>query len=278
MQARSISDGVRYLAVEVKEARKAIMRRIALRHYRGSAFACPLCETRLGRFRPIWKSYRRKMAEHGADYPFDRLETFNAEGYSCPNCDASDRERLYLIYLQKRLADLPPGKRLRVIDFAPSRPLERRLRKMPNLAYRSVDLFRADVDERADISDMHRFGDASVDIFICSHVLEHVIDDRKAMGELARILSPDGFGIVMVPLIRGVEETHEDPLIVDGQARWKAFGQDDHLRQYGRGDFVKRLQSAGLRVDCLDGAYFGADNFHRAGISAGSVLYAVSRA
>jgi len=105
-----------------------------------------------------------------------------------------------------------------------------------------------------------------------------VIDDRKAMSELARILSPDGFGIVMVPLIRGVEDTHEDPSIIEGPARWKAFGQDDHLRQYGRHDFLERLRAAGLRVDAFDQTYFGADVFHRSGISPSSVLYAVSRA
>lgn len=278
MQARSLIDGMKYIAVEIKEARKALSRRVHLSQFRGDTVECPLCRTGLRRFRPVWKSYQRKMREYGADYPFDRLETFNAEGYSCPSCDASDRDRLYLIYIQKKLAAWPAGKRLRFVDFAPSRPLEQRLRRMPGLDYRTADLFRADVDERVDISDMPAYADGSVDGFICSHVLEHVIDDRKAMSELARILSPDGFGIVMVPLIRGVENTHEDPSIIEGPARWKAFGQDDHLRQYGRHDFLERLRAAGLRVDTLDEGYFGADVFHRAGISPSSVLYAVSRA
>ena len=94
MQARSLIDGVKYIAVEIKEARKALSRRVHLSQFRGDTVECPLCRTGLRRFRPVWKSYQRKMREYGADYPFDRLETFNAESYSCPSCDASDRERL----------------------------------------------------------------------------------------------------------------------------------------------------------------------------------------
>lgn len=277
MLARAIVDTAKHVVVEIKEFRKATMRQIKLPHYRGSAFECPLCKTNLRTFKPIWKSYRRKMEEYGADYPFHRLETFNPDAYNCPCCEAADRERLYFLYLQEQIAAWPLGQRFNLIDFAPARPLEHRLRAFPGISYRTADLFRADVDDRVDLSDMAGYDDGCCDAFICSHVLEHVPDDRKAMRELARILSPQGFGIVMVPLITGVEDTHEDPAIVAGAARWKAYGQDDHLRQYGRRDFVERLQQAGLQVKSLGKDYFGDEPLHRAGISDGSVLYVVQR-
>jgi SAM-dependent methyltransferase len=100
-----------------------------------------------------------------------------------------------------------------------------------------------------------------------------VPDDRKAIGELFRTLRPGGFAIVMVPLIHGVEATHEDPAINTPELRWKYYGQDDHVRQYGKSDFVDRLTAAGFRVDQIGVDHFGAEAFRRAGIAPDSVLY-----
>ena len=44
--------------------------------------------------------------------------------------------------------------------------------------------------------------DASFDVVICAHVLEHV-DDQRAIAELARIVKPGGSLLAMVPLIEG---------------------------------------------------------------------------
>jgi hypothetical protein len=71
----------------------------------------------------------------------------------------------------------------------------------------------------------------------------------------------------------GVDETHEDPSIESEELRWKYFGMGDHVRQYGKRDFLARLRSAGLRVEQLGVEYFGAEAFRRAGIAENSVLY-----
>jgi len=108
-------------------------------------------------------------------------------------------------------------------------------------------------------------------------VLEHVPDDRRAMAELFRVLKPGGFGIVMVPLVRGVDDTQESPDVNTDALRWKYYGSGDHLRQYGRRDFVQRLTAAGFKVDQLGMDYFGVEAFRRAGIAADSVLYVVRK-
>ena len=59
--------------------------------------------------------------------------------------------------------------------------------------------------------------------------------------------------------------------------RWKYFGMGDHVRHYGRRDFVERLTAAGFIVDQLGVEYFGAETFRRAGIAANSVLYVVRK-
>jgi ubiquinone/menaquinone biosynthesis C-methylase UbiE len=122
---------------------------------------------------------------------------------------------------------------------------------------------------------MDGYGDRSIDVLLCSHVLEHIPDDRMAMREICRVLKPDGFAVVLVPLVLGVDETHEDPNIKTEALRWKYFGMGDHVRQYGKRDFIARLEAAGLNVEQLGIDHFGAEVFCRAGIAENSVLYVV---
>jgi hypothetical protein len=93
------------------------------------------------------------------------------------------------------------------------------------------------------------------------------------MCEIRRVLKPDGFTVLPVPLVIGVDETHED-LRIDTEALWKYFGMATTC-QYGKRDFVDRLERAGLKVDQLGIDHFGAETFRRAGIAANSALYVV---
>jgi SAM-dependent methyltransferase len=263
--------------VAFKERRKAIQRRLRLPQYLGGDHSCPVCATNLRAFKPIWKSFHKNIALHGYIHPLTSIETFNTSAYSCPACDASDRERLYALFFDREFSALDRGRRYRLVEFAPSVTLRRKLNSFPFIEYRSADLFRKTVDDRIDITDMKPYGDGSIDVFLCSHILEHVPDDRKAMSELYRILKPGGFGIVMVPLVHGVEDTQESPDINTEALRWKYYMSGDHLRQYGTRDFVKRLSAAGFQVDQLGIKYFGEETFGRAGIAADSILYVVRK-
>jgi len=266
--------------VTLKEWKKAALRKAALPRYLGTTHECSVCGAHLRAFKPVWKSYLRNMREHGYIYPVSSIETLNLAAYTCPACDASDRERLYALHFDRVLPTLDNNRRYRLVEFAPApgRGLQRNLQAWPFIDYRSADLFLQTVDDQLDITDMRAYADASVDFFLCSHVLEHVPEDRKAMRELHRILKPGGFGIIMVPLVHGVEETHEDPAIDTHALRWKHYGLADHVRQYGKRDFLKRLAEAGLRVDHLGIDHFGKETFDRFGIAEDSILYVVSRA
>jgi len=87
---------------------------------------------------------------------------------------------------------------------------------------------------------------ACVKTIICAHVLEHV-DDRKALLELYRILAPGGVAVLSVPIVEGWDVTYEVPTITDPQARLMHYGQDDHVRFYGR-DFRDRVKEAGFEL------------------------------
>jgi ubiquinone/menaquinone biosynthesis C-methylase UbiE len=101
--------------------------------------------------------------------------------------------------------------------------------------------------------DIHEipFEDHSFDLVFCNHVLEHVRDDHQAMKEMYRILKPGGWGILMIPHFFPLpERTYEDPTITEPKEREKAFGQDDHLRLYGK-DYPLRLEKAGFQVEAI---------------------------
>ena len=86
----------------------------------------------------------------------------------------------------------------------------------------------------------------SYNAIICVHVLEHVENDRRAIGELFRVLKPDGWALITVP-IDFTGETYEDPAIVEPGERKKHFGEEQHVRIYGF-DFPERLQACGFQV------------------------------
>jgi SAM-dependent methyltransferase len=261
--------------IRFKEWTKAVRRRLRLSKYRGTQYHCNICGIGLRAFKPVWRSYWIHYQQY--EYfrsPFE-METFNFGAFSCPACDSYDRERLTALYLDRVLPSWN-GQRRRLVEFSPAHALHRTVKRYPFVEYRSADLARPDVDDRVDITHCS-YPDNSVDAFLCSHVLEHIREDHKAMRELHRILAPDGFGVLLVPLFPDTDETHEDPGIVTIEERWKYFAGGDHVRQYGKRDFVDRLAAAGFKVDQLGVDFFGKDTFRRTGIAENSVLYVVRK-
>lgn len=216
-------------------------------------------------------------------FPFGpaESETCNYQNYACPFCQATDRERLYALYFRTYLETVKSNE-LKIIDFAPSAALSTFIRQQiaalpKQISYRTADYSGIDVDDKIDITDMGTYASDQFDFFICSHVLEHVTDDRKALRELYRILKANGRGILMVPIIIGLEQTDEDPTVTDEGERWRRFGQDDHVRVYAKQDFVSRIAESGFRLQQYGKDFFGEETFQRAGITSQSVLYVVEK-
>ena len=195
--------------------------------YRGDGVFCPWC-----------RGHFRTFVQYG-DYIRPHLNTF------CPRCNAFERHRLLWLYFQDK-TNLFSAK-LRVLHFAPEYMLQKTFKAMPNLSYVSVDLNSSLAMAHMDITQL-AFPDASFDVVLCSHVLEHVPDDRSAMAELFRVLRPTGWAIIAAPVDRSRAETLEDPRVTLPQDRARLFGQHDHVRLYGR-DYVSRLEHAGFSVN-----------------------------
>ncbi|MCW3122807.1 MAG: family 2 glycosyl transferase [Flavipsychrobacter sp.] len=239
--------------------------------------SCPVCNAVFEKFTPIDAGFLTMLENYGYNYPLDEIETFNFQEYSCPSCSASDRDRLYALYFNERTKTVNHEHKLNFIDFAPAPNLSAFFRKTAFLNYRTADLFMEGVDDVVDLTDMNIYTDSSFDIFLCSHILEHIEDDRKAMHELHRILKPNGWGITMVPIWTKGDHIIEDLPITTVEERWKYYGQDDHVRFYNRAGFVERLETAGFKVNQLGVDHFGTKVFKQHGIHPGSVLYTVEK-
>jgi SAM-dependent methyltransferase len=280
-----IGGAKKYIPLGLKVRARAVQAQAAAWGARLSAlsskYKCSVCGRRVKAFEPLPEFYTENIRKYG--YPYKEPETCNLEQYLCPVCGASDRDRLYALYLKRYFSSVGGvGGRMRVVDFAPFAPLTRRIRKLiarsgSDVAYRTADLYAENVDDKIDITDIKAYGENEVDFFICSHVLEHVPDDRRALRELYRILKPGGGGILMVPIALDLDETDEDPSVTDEAERWRRFGQDDHVRQYSKGSFLERVREAGFSVHQYGRDFFGARSFAENGISDRSVLYVVEK-
>lgn len=202
-------------------------------------YYCPLCENDFYQFIP-WAD------KH--DHPNYKLEMYNKFTAICPLCNAHDRERFYRLYLEQVEKLMNIGN-CTVLHIAPELQLRKWLKSLPGVHYLSGDLFPQDSETlKVDVTDIS-FDDDTFDIVLCSHVLEHVPNDRQAMRELHRILKPNGFAIVNVPIALNIDDTYEDFSITDPEERLVHFGQEDHVRVYAKQDFVHRLQQAGFVVE-----------------------------
>lgn len=241
-------------------------------------YFCPVCETSVGEFAPLPEYYRENLRKHRSSIALEDLETLNVRQYSCPECGAADRDRLCALYLEKRLGAPEKEARKVVIEFAPSRAFTSLIRrKYPHIELRTADLSMEGVDDRVDIMEMGSYPDGCADAFVCSHVLEHVADDRKAFRELYRILKPGGWGILMVPILVAADSIDEEAGPLSDAERWRRFGQNDHVRIYSRGGFLARAAEAGFSVDRLGIGHFGREAFRKCGIADGSVLYVAEK-
>jgi SAM-dependent methyltransferase len=150
-----------------------------------------------------------------------------------------------------RLEIFPRMAGARVLHFAPEPHLLKRISALGPAEYVKGDLYPGSPDiQKMDILALP-FADDSLDFILANHVLEHVHDDRRALDEIFRVLRPGGMAILQTPFSNCLEATWEDAGIASDMARLQAYGQEDHVRLYGR-DVVERFTQSGLRSSCAE--------------------------
>lgn len=192
--------------------------------YRGNKYYCPVCEKNYISFFPAGDN--------------------TAGNSKCPGCSSLERQRLLWLFLEKQL--LIKSRRFRLLNVAPDRAIQNKLKSLDNIDYISIDLSSGIAMQNQDLTKLG-FADNSFDLVLCYHVLEHIVDDRKAMKELYRVTKPGGLAIIQTPVEYDREKTFEDLNITTPDARRKLFGQEDHVRIYGN-DYFERLRLVGFDV------------------------------
>ncbi|GMR22233.1 MAG: hypothetical protein BMS9Abin37_0567 [Acidobacteriota bacterium] len=230
----------------------------------GSRFYCPLCDHRLRLFLP-----------GGAHVPQLKHHKLVGLGFrahrQCPVCLATDKERHQFLCISEQLAVFS-GERIRLLHIAPEPNARRLLEASPRVDYFCGDLNSPQVDVRLDVRSIP-YGDHTVDAILCSHVLEHIPEDREAVAELYRVLKPGGWAILQVPVSLSLEETMEEPRAQSEKEREMQFGQSDHVRLYGR-DYLNRLSAAGFEVEPYNYATaHGITAAHRNGLIVDEDVY-----
>jgi SAM-dependent methyltransferase len=194
--------------------------------YAGSDVECPICESKYKKFLPYGRINPRPNA-------------------LCPSCLSLERHRLIWLYMKEKTNFFQ--EKLNVLHVAPEPCFMKRFEKIHGEKYITADIESPLAKVKMDIHQIP-FGQNTFDVVLCNHVLEHVENDIKAMSEIKRVLKPGGWAIMQVPFFSPVPETtFEDLSITDPREREKAFGQDDHVRMFGK-DYAKRIERAGLKA------------------------------
>jgi SAM-dependent methyltransferase len=161
----------------------------------------------------------------------------------------------------------------KIAHFAPETSLTKFFKRKGFKNITTIDLFMPEVDLKADITNLATVKDNTFDGLICSHVLEHINEDEKAINELFRILKPGGWGIIMAPICLSISQTLENQEVKNVEDRWRLYGQDDHVRLYSKDGFLSKLSLSGFKTSELGIKQFGGKIFQKLGLKKTSVLY-----
>ena len=163
----------------------------------------------------------------------------------CPDSLSLERHRLIWLYLNEKTDFF--NKKLHFLHIAPEQCFLKPFEKQHGEGYITGDLFSPLAKVKMDVH-VIPFEANTFDAAMCNHVMEHVDDDIKAMSEICRVLKPGGWAIIQIPFFSPVPDvTFEDKSITGPREREKAYGQDDHVRLYGK-DYPERLRKAGFEV------------------------------
>lgn len=192
--------------------------------YKGNNKICPCCGGNFKKFLPVGAKFRSSA--------------------QCPGCNSLERHRLLYIYIKHKTNFFK--NKLKVLYLAPNRIFLSIFSKLAKIELITADLSSPLAMIKTDITNLI-FEDKSFDVILCSHVLEHVIDDKLAMRELFRVLKPNGWAIIQSPIDYALKKTIEGNKDMPANERRELFGEYDHYRIYGI-DYKDRLERAGFKV------------------------------
>ena len=134
---------------------------------------------------------------------------FHTEMAACPRCGSIARDRFLMHCFTERT---PMHDRLRVLETSPRMGdgYRRMMRRFFDYTASDYDLSAHEGDIQIDLQAI-ALPDASIDILLTPHVLEHVPDTDRALAEIHRVLRPGGRMYLQVPLLHGTTAVPTSP-------------------------------------------------------------------
>ena len=228
----------------------------ALIFFTGSKYGCPICDRSFRKFFPYREGLEVK------------------ENVFCPYCGSAERHRLEFLFFSQYTNIF--SRKNKVLHFAPEPIFTEYFCKNHSIEYISGYIEKGRAMCVMDITDI-QFEDGRFDYIICNHVLEHVLDEKKALSEIKRVLKPRGKAIITVPISYTSETTLERPTSSD-QERLELYGQHDHVRLYGA-DFPDRLRNFGFEVETFSaGIEISSEMVEQYRLNKGETVYIAIKA
>ena len=190
--------------------------------YAGSNVYCPICDRTFRKFRSAGRGVNKRN---------------NAV---CYTCKSRERDRLVHKFLADN-AQMLQRPDLRLLHFAPEPSLESMLDEFATGKRITADLVRQDVSLQLDIEQLP-FADECFHAIYCSHVLQDIPHDTRALQEMYRVLRPDGWALVLFPMRIGT--TRELPQQDTRRAKEDAPAM---LRVYGS-EIEEKMIQTGFRL------------------------------
>jgi len=185
------------------------------------------------------------------------LREFNTRPKAaCRGCGSLERGRLAWM-LMSRLGILRRGAHF--LNLAPEPFMLRYASRIIGEGYTPVDfspeLFRNSPVPltRFDLcAPPDDFEEASFDVVMHNHVLEHVrCDVAGAVANVERLLKPGGYHVFSIPIFMNRDSSEDLSFDLSHEERKRRFGQEDHVRLFGR-DFVETFKAMGLWDRLID--------------------------
>ena len=140
---------------------------------------CPICNFELPAFVPFGNPPR--------------------ENAMCPKCGSLERDRASYLFLKEKTKIFEEP--VKLLHFAPEKNMAKIFSNKINIDYLPVDINpkMEYVKEKMDIQAI-KYPENTFDFIYCSHVLEHIPDDLKALDEIYRVLKNEGTALIIVPI------------------------------------------------------------------------------
>jgi len=162
----------------------------------------------------------------------------HVEAADCPQCRSIARDR-YLHWCFTSRTSREHGNRpgARLLETSPRLGTEYRdwMRRWYSYRASDFDLSAHRADLQLDLQQID-LPDASVDVVLTAHVLEHVPDTARALAELFRVIAPGGRMYLQIPLVYGQTSVPSTPEFhADNTPVFFNFGWDltDQIRAAG---------------------------------------------